>query len=403
VTVSIGDSSSKATVANGAWRAELPPLAAGGPFELTVAGSDRTLTVGNVMAGEVWVLGGQSNMGWWLKDDSEAATEVPASDYPRIRVFSGWHPSAAEPQFEMAGGTWKVVSPDLGGGISAVGYYFAKALHQRLGVPIGLIDTSTPATGIECWLSQEAAEQVFGAALSARPGRFIAGMGDPACYYNGKVAPVMPFGIAGFVWYQGDGSTAETGRGYRERIPALIGDWRGGFAQGDLPFLIVQIPSFEGCSPEMRESQLLAALREPNTGLAVTLDVGDAHDIHPRHKRPVGERLALLARAMAYGEAIECMGPVYRGMAVRNGRAHLAFDHAGGGLVLDGDGGFEIRGAEGEYVPAHASVSGPGELAVWSDDVAEPAAVRYAWAPVPSISLRNREGLLASPFRTRED
>jgi sialate O-acetylesterase len=335
-------------------------------------------------------------MSWWLKDTTEAATEIPQADHPWMRVFSGWHPAAAEPQFEMAGGSWKVVSPKLDGVISAVGYYLAKALEARLGVPIGLLDTSTPATGIECWLSPPAAQALWGPS-------FPAGLGDPACYYLGKVAPLLPLGVAGVAWYQGDGSDAATGLAYRRYLPALIADWRKGFGQGDLPFLIVQIPSYKNCSPEMRESDLLAALGAPRAGLAVTLDISDPNEIHPRNKRPVGERLALLAREIAYGEKLVAWGPIFRSLTVADGQAVLTFDHCGGGLVLKGDGGFEIRAADGPWQPAQAAVLGPDRLKVWSPAVPQPAAVRYAWASVPAITLFNQEGLLASPFRSRED
>jgi sialate O-acetylesterase len=403
VTVRLAGRSAGALVAGGRWRVDLKPLPAGGPHTLTVSSRDRTITVQDVLIGEVWVLGGQSNMGWPLSATTEADTELPRADFPSIRIFGGWHPSADEPQFDLGGGTWKRVSPALNGYYSAVGYYFARALHQKLGVPIGLLDTSTPATGIECWMSAAAAAEVWGPAVSQPVGRFPVGMQDPACYYNGKVAPVMPAGIAGMIWYQGDGSSPETGAAYRRTIPALIRDWRRGFAQGDLPFLVVQIPRFEGCSPEMRESQALAVLGAPKAGLAVTLDTGDAKDIHPRNKRPVGERLALLARALAYGERIEAAGPVYRSMVVKGGRALLTFGHAGRGLRLDGAQGFEVRGATGGYVPARAEVIGKDRLAVWSDAVPQPVAVRYAWAPVPEVSLTNLAGILAGPFRTRPD
>lgn len=403
VTVTLGSRRAQATVAQGRWQVELDPLPAGGPYELTVSGKDRTVAVRNVRIGEVWVLGGQSNMSWWLSDTTEAETEVPASDFPDIREFSGWHPAADDPQFDVAGGSWKVVSPVLGGRISAVGYYFAKALHQRLGVPIGLVNTSTPGTGIECWMSGAVAERVWGATLHQQPGRLLPGMGDPSCYFNGKVAPVMPLSVSGFVWYQGDGSNSERGYAYRRYIPALIDDWRQGFDQGDLPFLIVQIPRYRGCSPEMRESQLLAALGARNAGIAVVLDVGEPDNIHPRNKRPVGERLALIARALAYGEKIEYMGPIYQSMDTRDGKAYLTFTHVGSGLELRGEGGFEVCGPEGQYVPAHAALCDDGRrVVVWSDAVPHPQAVRYAWAPVPEFSLYNREGLLASPFRTRE-
>jgi sialate O-acetylesterase len=150
----------------------------------------------------------------------------------------------------------------------------------------------------------------------------------------------------------------------------------------------------------MRESDLLAALGTPHCGLAVTLDCGEAHNIHPQNKRPMGERLALLARAIAYDEKLEAWGPIYRSLTVRDSQAVLAFDHVGAGLELRGDGGWEVCGADGKYVPAQARVEGD-QVVVWSTAVATPAAVRYAWATVPRFSLYNREKLLASPFRTR--
>jgi sialate O-acetylesterase len=403
ITVSLAGRTAKGKVSAGTWQVELEAVPAGGPYVLSVTGRDRTLEVKNVLVGEVWVLGGQSNMGWWLESTTEAATEIPAADFPGMRVFSGWHPPADRPQFQMAGGTWKLINPELKGRLSAVGYYFGKDLHQRLKVPVGLIDTSTPATGIETWLSAPAAEAVYGKALHEVPGRFPAALQDPSVFYNGKVAPMQPFGIAGMVWYQGDGSHPTIGHAYRRYIPALIQDWRDGFRQGDLPFLVVQIPRFQGCSPEMRESQLVSVLGARNAGLAVTLDTGDPVDIHPRHKRPVGERLALLARALAYGEKVESMGPVYRALEIKEGKAYLSFDHAGSGLRLQGSGGFEIYGAAGTYVQAEAALAADGRLCVWSAAVPVPEAVRYAWAPVPEISLYNQEGLLASPFRTREE
>jgi len=213
----------------------------------------------------------------------------------------------------------------------------------------------------------------------------------------------MPFGVAGIAWYQGDSSHPTVGYAYRYAISALIDDWRNGFGQGALPFLVVQIPRYEGCSPEMRESQLWAVEGAFNTGLAVTIDLGDPTDIHPPDKRPIGERLALMARALAYGEPIEYMGPLYRAMETRDGKAYLSFDHTGDGLRLDGSGGFEIRGLEGPYVRGQVAIAADRRLCVWSPEVPEPYAVRYAWAAVPEVSLYNSEGLLASPFRILEE
>jgi hypothetical protein len=229
VQVTFAGERGTATVAGGQWMVRLGPLPAGGPYELTVTGRDRTLSVKNVMLGEVWVLGGQSNMCWGLESTTEAATEVPASNYPNLRVFMGWHPAADQPQFEMAGGRWRPITPALEGRFSAVGYYFGKALLQHLNVPIGLLDTSTPATGIEDWLSWPTAQRVWGDQLYACPNAFASARQDPSVFYNGKVAPLTPAGIAGMVWYQGDGSTPAVGYAYREYIPALIHDWRTGF------------------------------------------------------------------------------------------------------------------------------------------------------------------------------
>jgi len=402
VRVSLAGDTVIAKVADGTWRADLPARAAGGPYELTVTGRDRAVTLNDVLVGDVWVLGGQSNMCWGLESTTEAATEVPRSDFPHIRLFMGWHPASDRPMFNLDGGQWKAVSPALQGHFSAVGYYFAKQLHQHLGVPIGLLDTSTPATGIETWVSDATAHAMFGENLFWKPNRFPLERQDPSIFYNGKVAPVMPFGITGMVWYQGDGSSSAVGRAYRGYIPALIRDWRAGFGQGERPFLIVQLPRFGGCSPEMRESDLLAALNTPKTGLAVTLDIGERDNIHPRNKRPVGERLALLARALAYGETVEAWGPIYRAVTFQGGRARLDFDHVGAGLELRGEGGWEVGGADGRYVPAHAQVAGTSVMA-WSEAVPQPLAVRYAWASWGEFSLYNRDGLLASPFRTRED
>ena len=396
VTVSLAGASAVGTVVGGRWRVELPAQAAGGPHELTVRGRDRTLTVREVLVGEVWVLGGQSNMGWYLKETTEAAAELPRANHPTMRFFDGWHPAAGEPQFELAGGAWRAVTPQLDGAFSAVGYYFAKELAAHLRVPIGLVNTSTPATGIECWVSPQTAQALWAEGWPR-------GLADPGCYYHGKVAPVLPLSVAGIVWYQGDGSSAATGTAYGRYIPALIADWRRGFDQGELPFLIVQIPRYQGCSPEMRESQLRAARDLPRVGLAVTLDTGDPTDIHPRDKRPVGERLALLARALGYGEALTAWGPVWRAATPADGGLRLTFDHAGDGLVLRGAGGFELRAAGGPWQSAQATVVGRDQVLVASPAVPAPVAARYAWAPVPPVTLYNTAGLPASPFRTSEE
>jgi len=214
------------------------------------------------------------------------------------------------------------------------------------------------------------------------------------------VTPIMPYGIRGVIWYQGE-SNSRNGLQYRTLFPATIADWRKAWGQGDFPFLFVQIAPFKTNAPEVREAQFMASRTVPNTAMVVTTDVGDAEDIHPTRKGPVGERLALASRAIAYGENLEFSGPAFRSATFSDGRAIVQFDHLGGGLVAK-DGslkGFTIAGADKQFVPAQAEIQGD-TVVVSSESVREPVAVRYGWATVPEVNLFNREGLPASPFRT---
>lgn len=222
----------------------------------------------------------------------------------------------------------------------------------------------------------------------------------PTVLNNAMIAPLAPYAIRGATFYQGE---ANAGRAvqYRTLLPAMIADWRRMWGQGDFPFLFVQIAPYSGQPPEIREAQLIAWQNTPHTAMAVTIDVGDADDIHPANKEPVGERLALAARAVAYGETIEYSGPVYESMHVDGARAVLSFTHLGGGLVAPGGElvGFTIAGADGNFHPAQATIEDE-TVVVTSPAVTAPAAVRYAWANVPAGNLFNRAGLPASPFRT---
>lgn len=230
----------------------------------------------------------------------------------------------------------------------------------------------------------------------------IGGPNVPTVLYNAMLAPLAPYAVRGATFYQGE-SNATRASQYRKLLPALIADWRRVWRQPELPFLFVQIAPFQGQPPEIREAQLLAWQATKNTAMVVTIDVGDATDIHPAHKQPVGERLALAARAVAYGEELEFSGPVYSSMGLSDGRAILHFTHVAGGLAAPGGTlrGFTIAGKDGVHHEAQAGVTGDGStVAVWSPAVTEPVAVRYAWANVASGNLFNQAGLPASPFRT---
>lgn len=473
VSVAIGDQTLTTTAANGTWRVELKPLTAGGPFTLTIAG-DNTVTVNNVMVGEVWVCSGQSNMEWPFNKAANAAEERPKAIYPKIRMFTVAKTISIKPLAE-ARGSWVECSPETVGGFSAVGYFFARDLYQKLGIPVGMIHTSWGGTPAQAWTSIEGLEkdpalrgyadaaksaienhpaavaaypakrEEFKAAKSAweetvgkpyqealrawgeataaakaagqpLPPKPAPASPQPAApkgpdgnqnsettLFNGMVNPLIPYAIKGAIWYQGE-SNAGQSRLYQTLFPAMIADWRVRWNQGNFPFLFVQIAPFNGQPPEIREAQFLTLAKSENTAMAVTTDVGNAKDIHPTRKEPVGQRLALAARALAYGEKTEYSGPLYQSMAAKGDKIVLSFTHTGGGLVAkDGElKGFTIAGADGNFVSAKAVIDGSNVI-VAAEGVAEPKAVRYGWENVPDVNLYNQEGLPASPFRTDVD
>jgi len=227
-----------------------------------------------------------------------------------------------------------------------------------------------------------------------------AGSGAPTVLYNGMIAPLQPYAIRGVIWYQGEANAGQA-QAYRRIFPNLVADWRRAWGQGDFPFLYVQIAPYREMPPEIREAQRLSLAKIPQSAMAVTLDVGDAEDIHPTDKKPVGERLALAARAVAYDEKIEYSGPLFAGARIEGGHAVLTFTHLGGGLVARGGAlqGFAIAGADQVFHTAYATIVGD-TVEVSADDVSAPVAVRYAWANVPEGNLFNQAGLPASPFAT---
>jgi sialate O-acetylesterase len=287
-----------------------------------------------------------------------------------------------------------------------VAYYFARDLHAKLGVPVGIISTSWGGTPAQAWTSAEGfagqpelkgyADQLQAAEVLPENGH----QNFPAALYNAMIAPVVPYGMKGVIWYQGEANAGQS-KQYQTLFPAMIADWRAKWKLGDFPFLFVQIAPFKGLPPEIREAQLLTLAKSKNTAMAVTTDCGDANDIHPKQKEPVGHRLSLAARALAYSEKIEYSGPLYQEMKAAVDKAWISFSHAGGGLVAkDGDlKGFTIAGADGKFVPAKAEIKGD-KVVVSAEGVSDPKAVRYGWDNVPGVNLFNKEGLPASPFRT---
>lgn len=420
LSVSFGGQKLVTTAKDGKWRVNLKPLEAGGPFTMKISG-ENTVTVKNLLVGEVWVCSGQSNMAFSFKRSASAKEEGPKAKYPKLRMFTVTRTTSPSPQ-EEAKGSWVECSPETVGKFSAVGYFFARDLHEKLGVPVGMIHTSWGGTPAQSWTSaegfddhaelQDYAKQAQGnlEKFATTPPEKPLNPHTPSSLYNGMLAPVIPYGIKGAIWYQGE-SNAKKSKEYRTLFPAMIADWRAKWNQGDFPFYFVQIAPHNNMPAEIREAQFLTLSKSKNTAMAVTADVGNAKDIHPRKKQPVGHRLALAARALVYGEEIEYSGPLYDSMKVEDDKAILSFSHVGTALnaqsegrVLKGDdvNGFTIAGEDGKFVPAKATIKGDNVI-VSSDEIAKPKAVRYGWANVPDGNLFNYEGLPASPFRTDVD
>jgi len=408
----------------GKWMVRIGPFSAGGPFTMTIEGPEHR-TLQNVMVGDVWLCSGQSNMQMGIANVNNAAEEIAHADYPGIRLFTVPMEVAYSPR-STVNGTWQVCTPqtishDGWGGFSAVAYFFGRYLHKTLNVPIGLIHSSWGGTIAEAWTSAEAlqklpdfaerlqqVERIRAAGESSLPANQRRNPNVCTVLYNAMIAPLVPFGMKGVIWYQGE-SNAGRAYQYRTLLPTLIEDWRNRWGEGAFPFLIVQLANFLPVKPEpgedewaeLREAQLFTAQKVPNCGLAVTIDIGDAADIHPKNKQEVGRRLALAALGIAYKRRIEYSGPIYKSYSREGSSIRIRFTHVDGGLVAHGGAlqGFAIAGPDRKFVWAQARIEGD-TVVVWSPAVSDPVAVRYGWAINPVVNLYNREGLPASPFRT---
>jgi sialate O-acetylesterase len=614
VTIKIGSQSGAATTGpSGEWDATLKPLPAGGPYTLTISGKN-TITIKDVLVGEVWVCSGQSNMEWTTNNTTGGAEAIATSTDPTVRMFTVTKTVQGEPLYDVAGGSWQSASPQTTPYFSAVGYYFARALHKKLGIPVGMIHTSWGGTRIEAWMSKEtlislgvkptewdkyktmpedgkqrlalyekqvAAWKDAGSPLGlpadtgisaeaktwanpdladtgwARisvPGAwelsgieslqyldgavwfrkevtlpedwngksatltlgaiddydttFINGVkvgstgietqnswqaprsysvptgllksgknviavrvwdqagaggftgpadalkltpasggspislagdwqfkielglvGNPGAppslfdpqtvsgLYNGMLVPLTKYEIKGALWYQGE-SNAFKGSGYETRMPAMIQNWRQAWGIKDFPFFMVQLaPYIAGDAdgdnwPYLREAQRHTTEVLPNVGMAVITDVGELNDIHPKNKQPVGERLALLARQIAYGEKnLDATGPVYKSVRFEKGKAYVTFTHTGGGLEARGipgrqtlapstPEGFTIAGADGKFVAASAKIISPDTVEISASEITDPKMVRFGWKNFPVVDLWSKSGLPTSPFRT---
>jgi sialate O-acetylesterase len=436
---------------SGAWKVALKPFRAGGPYDLTVKSGGAKAVIQDVLVGEVWVCSGQSNMEWPVSRVNNAEKEIAEANHPEIRLFTVAKKVAGEP-LDGCSGAWELCTPETIKEFSAVGYLFGRRLSEILKVPVGLIDSSWGGTPAEAWTSrptlekdpdldvivkrwddliakypeakkqhdaaiaewQKAAEaaKAKGEAEPKKPGEPL-GPGHPhraSGLYNGMIQPLIPYGIRGAIWYQGE-SNAGRAYQYRELFPAMIQDWRKNWGSDDFPFLFVQLANFMDRNPDANAPSAWAELREAqsmtlslaNTGQAVIIDIGEAKDIHPRNKQDVGLRLAQAAWKVAYGmDTAIYSGPTYASMRVDGNKIRVTFKNADGGLMANGGEpvhGFAIAGEDKKFVWANAKIEG-NEVVVWADAIAQPAAVRYGWGDNPDCTLYSGAGLPASPFRT---
>ncbi|MBL63628.1 MAG: sialate O-acetylesterase [Opitutae bacterium] len=442
VTVSFaGQTETTKAGADGKWMVKLAKLKANAKAaSLTVKGSNE-IKLDNILVGEVWICSGQSNMEWSIRQSMNAQEEIAASNHPNIRLFNvPGHTTSPKPQ-EVGKGNWVVCSPKTSSGFSAVGYYFGRRLQKELDLPIGLIGSNWGGTRIEPWTTlagfesvselSKIADQVKGYQDNTRVGG-----GSPSAIYNSMVNPLTPFAMRGAIWYQGESNGGEY-MTYYQKKHALVNGWRKAFQNKDLGFYWVQLANFRKVNvrevkdpkkqfsnpaggdgwAKIREAQT-KALDIPHTGMAVAIDLADAHnpnDIHPRNKQNVGGRLAQWALHQTYGKKdLVPTGPLYKSHKIKGNKVHLSFDHVGKGLMVGKkikleptaevkDGkleNFAIAGEDKKWVWADATIDGDTVI-VSAKEVKKPVAVRYGFTMNPgNANLYNKDGIAASPFRT---
>lgn len=437
---------------SGAWRVNLKPMRANAvSSSMTIAGKNR-IELKDILIGEVWLVAGQSNMQLTLSETANGEAAIASANHPLIRLFNVSRKVAfkhAPPPLAV----WQACSPQTVKDFSAAGYYFGVELERELNVPIGLINSSYGGSQAEAWTPIEyllasadlrptvEREKVWAAERPRVKAEYeeqlkqwraavekakAEGKRPPSqprepdalreyriasSIYNGMLAPLIPFRIRGAIWYQGE-SNEERAEQYAILLPTMIRTWRERWGQGDFPFAIVQLPNYRDPKPEpadeawshVREAQRRTAVSVPNAGLIVTIDIGEAHDIHPKNKLDVGRRLARWALAKVYGRRLTATGPMFRSAKIEGSKIVLTFGEVGTGLrIRDGErlDEFAIAGADRKWHWAEAKIVGKNRVEVWSKDVPRPQAVRYAFNNNPRHpNLTNETELPAAPFRT---
>lgn len=431
---------------DGRWAAALEPMpAASSGADLVLRGSSCCV-LRDVVVGEVWLCSGQSNMEFEVKYGLDASREMADGDHPLIRHLKIEREPASSAAGSVRTSGWTRAAPETVGDFSAAGYFFARELRRRIDVPVGLVNSTWGGTPIESWLPAEALRRSsaypafrvrWEQDLRALPGRLEAypalerrwleglqraretgtrnpvpwphppiGPGtayEPGALFNGMIAPLAPYGLRGILWYQGE-SNVPRAEEYSELFAALIREWRAAWRDPALPFLFAQLAGFNDDDPAgtawplLREAQQ-DVLAVPGTGMAVTLDIGDPEDNHPKNKQELGRRLAALALRRVHGWDVEDRGPAFRGAIRESGSMRVYFDDAAGlNARTPPVRGFEVAGGDRVFHPADATIEGDSVLAS-SPAVPAPVAVRYGWSNYPDANLRSGGGFPAAPFR----
>jgi sialate O-acetylesterase len=455
VTVTFGSQVVHATVdVDRNWRATLAPLAASDtPADLVVVGKN-TITLTDILVGEVWLCSGQSNMEFPFKWAAKTGREASTTNHPLIRHFGVTKSSSATP-LDTVKGDWRICTPNEVREFTAVGYFFARELQQTLNVPIGLVNASYGGTPVEAWMSDaglksdpafsvvfdritkitqewpatmakyradseawkkaETEAKAAGKKFTTPKPRQPIGPSHPympRMTYNAMLRPLVPYAIRGTIWYQGEGNSTRASE-YHRLFSALITQWRAEWAQGEFPFYFVQLANFKADDPQgtqwafLREAQT-KTLSVANTGMAVTIDIGDPNDVHPRNKQDVGRRLARLALARTYGKKdVIDSGPIFEQADFKTVAPSVRVEFQKSPATLENNNpdnaaavlGFELAGADRVFHPADAQID-RDVVIVKSSAVPAPIAVRYAWRNAPVATLRNSAGLPAVPFRS---
>ncbi len=450
VVVHLGEQRVKTkTSPDGTWKLYLSPIESGGPYQLTISGKNK-IVIDNVLIGEVWVCSGQSNMAMTVGVSFNAKKEMAAANHPNIRFFQVKRAKTKQPLDDVFNdptfsdtnvNKWVSCDSATVKNITAVGYYFIREIAAKLDVPVGIISASWGGTAAEAWTPHEtlasnkelspildnwlennnkekwlikmyAGHLKEVEAAKARNEEAPMYFNQPSVLYNGMIAPIIPYGIRGVTWYQGEANVLRPLE-YRSLFPAMINSWREKWNQGDFPFLFVQLANYMKPAEEpensnwaeLREAQTLTLKKVSNTGMAVIIDIGEANDIHPKNKQDVGKRLALSALKVAYNKDIDYSGPMYESIEITDHKVRVKFKEIGEGLLVKNRygyvNGFALAGADKIFHWAKAHIVNKDTIVLISDAVSAPKYVRYNWSNNPGdTNLYNKEGLPASPFRT---